>query len=1085
MRKSLKNSGIDIIGDVPWGTHFCQFYQTKEDLMDVLIPYFKAGLENNEFCMWVTSQPLDVEEAKEALKRVVPDVDVYLEKGQIEIIPYTHWYVKEGVFDSERVINGWVEKLNQALVKGYDGLRLTGNTFWLEKKDWNDFINYEKKVDSVIGKHQMMALCTYSLDRCNATEIIDVVSNHQFSLTKREGKWERIENSGRKRAEEVAVQAAKDWEQTFDAVPDLIAIIDTEYRVVRANRAMAARLEVTPEECVGETCYRVIHGTNEPPSFCPHKQLLKNGLEHTTEVCESCLGGYFLVSVSPLHDSEGKIIGSIYVARDITERKQAEKALMRSENEFRTLAENSPDMIVRFDRQKRHIYVNPAAAEPYGKPPEEIIDKTNSELGMDPEQVKLWERHYENVFTTRKPETMEFQYTSPKRKEYYFNTRIVPEFVDGEVTSVLAISRDVTDAKKAETELKEARDNLEELVKARTAELEKAYKSLKESENSLTEAQKMAHIGNWDWDLVTDEMYWSEEMYRIFGHTPREFGSSYSAILSRTYPDDRGYVDNAVKRALNGEPFSIDHRIISADGEDRVVHAQGEVVFDEKNSPIRMRGTVQDITERKKAEEKIETLADAVESSNDAIVTESLEGNITSWNKGAEQIYGYSAEEILGKNVSILEPDNIKGEIKQLIEKIKQGKRIRHYETLRLKKDGILINISITLSPIFDASGKLVAISAITRDITERQRAEEALRESEARLRRFYESNMIGVFYYNLDGSITDANDKFLEIVGYTREDLQAGRVKWDKMTPQEYRQLDEHAIAELKATGVNTPYEKEYIRKDGSRVPIIVGVATFDQACDEGIAFVLDITERKKVEETLENIEIARKKEIHHRIKNNLQVISSLLDLQAEKFNNRKCIKDSEVLEAFRESQDRVISMALIHEELYRGGGADTLNFSPYLEKLTESLFHTYRLGNIDVSLKMDLEENIFFDMDTAVPLGIIINELVSNSLKHAFPGGKKGNIQIKLRKEEKGKCKNSNGESKKESKRKSKIIGFTLTVSDNGVGIPENIDIGNPDTLGLQLITTLVDQLDGELELKRNNGTEFTIRFRVAEKL
>ena len=144
-----------------------------------------------------------------------------------------------------------------------------------------------------------------------------------------------------------------------------------------------------------------------------------------------------------------------------------------------------------------------------------------------------------------------------------------------------------------------------------------------------------------------------------------------------------------------------------------------------------MKGIVQDITERKKAEEKIQTLANAVESSNDAIVTESLEGIITSWNKGAEQIYGYSAEEILGKNISILEPDNLKGEIKQLIEKIKQGKKIQHYETLRLKKDGTIINVSITLSPVFDASGKLVAISAIVRDITERIKAEEALAKIE------------------------------------------------------------------------------------------------------------------------------------------------------------------------------------------------------------------------------------------------------------------------------------------------------------------------------------------------------------------
>ena len=162
--QNIRNSGIDIIGDVPWGTHFCQFYQTKADLMDILVPYFKAGLENNEFCMWVTSQPLGVEEAKEALRGAVPDLDIYVEKGQIEIIPYTDCYIKEDIFDAERVLNGWVEKLNQALVNGYDGLRLTGNISWLEKRDWNYFVNYEEEIDRIIGNYQMIALCTYFLD---------------------------------------------------------------------------------------------------------------------------------------------------------------------------------------------------------------------------------------------------------------------------------------------------------------------------------------------------------------------------------------------------------------------------------------------------------------------------------------------------------------------------------------------------------------------------------------------------------------------------------------------------------------------------------------------------------------------------------------------------------------------------------------------------------------------------------------------------------------------------------------------------------------------------------------------------------
>jgi two-component sensor histidine kinase len=193
-----------------------------------------------------------------------------------------------------------------------------------------------------------------------------------------------------------------------------------------------------------------------------------------------------------------------------------------------------------------------------------------------------------------------------------------------------------------------------------------------------------------------------------------------------------------------------------------------------------------------------------------------------------------------------------------------------------------------------------------------------------------------------------------------------------------------------LKATGTSIQFEKEYTRKDGSRVPVIVRAATFDQESDEGIAFVFDITERKKAEEALAKTEDARKKEIHQRIKNNLQVISSLLDLQAEKFN------DVNIIEAFRESQNRVLFMALIHEELYEGGGTDSLNFSEYIKKSAENLFQTYRLSGKNIHMYMELEDNLFFDMDTAVPLSIIVNELISNSLKHAFIGRDNGNSEF-----------------------------------------------------------------------------------------
>ncbi|MHC4719768.1 MAG: MEDS domain-containing protein, partial [Planctomycetota bacterium] len=226
MEEKARRTGIEIVGDVPWGTHFCQFYQTKDDLIDVLVPYFKAGLKNNEFCMWVTSEPLNVKDAKKALKKKVKGLDDYIKKGQIEILDYSQWYTKSGGFDSDRVLQGWVEKEKQALEKGFDGLRLTGNTFWLEEKDWRDFTNYEAAINSVIGQHRMLAVCTYCLDRCSATEVIDVVSNHEFAIIKGQGKWKVIESAAHKETMAVLRESEERFRKVAENIREVFWLYD-------------------------------------------------------------------------------------------------------------------------------------------------------------------------------------------------------------------------------------------------------------------------------------------------------------------------------------------------------------------------------------------------------------------------------------------------------------------------------------------------------------------------------------------------------------------------------------------------------------------------------------------------------------------------------------------------------------------------------------------------------------------------------------------------------------------------------------------------------------------------------------------
>ena len=200
MATAMRKTGIDVVGDVPWGTHFCLFYETRVDLLETLVSYCKAGFENQEFCLWVVAEPLTEEDARQALERTVPDLDRYLVDQSIEIVTARDWYLQGGTFDLNRVIRGWNEKLARASDRGYAGVRVTGDTAWLEKKDWKDFCEYEDSLNQAVAGQRLAVLCTYPLAACGAAEILDVVRTHQFAVTKRRGSWDVIETAGHKQA---------------------------------------------------------------------------------------------------------------------------------------------------------------------------------------------------------------------------------------------------------------------------------------------------------------------------------------------------------------------------------------------------------------------------------------------------------------------------------------------------------------------------------------------------------------------------------------------------------------------------------------------------------------------------------------------------------------------------------------------------------------------------------------------------------------------------------------------------------------------------------------------------------------------
>jgi C4-dicarboxylate-specific signal transduction histidine kinase len=253
MATEMRKTGIDVVGDVSaWGAHFCLFYETKEDLLDTLISYCKSGLESEEYCLWIVAEPLTIEEARAALKNAVPDLDRYFAGSRLEIVPARDWFLQGGGFDGKRLTASWYEKLASLSARGYPGMRITGDTTWLSKKEWTHFCDYEDGLNEVIGNQRLAVLCTYPLAACGAPQILDVVRTHQFVLARRHGNWDVLETATLKRAK--AELRGHNEELERRVVERTSALQEAQAELTRVSRLTT----------MGELAASIAHEVNQP-----------------------------------------------------------------------------------------------------------------------------------------------------------------------------------------------------------------------------------------------------------------------------------------------------------------------------------------------------------------------------------------------------------------------------------------------------------------------------------------------------------------------------------------------------------------------------------------------------------------------------------------------------------------------------------------------------------------------------------------------------------------------------------------------------------------------------------------------------
>jgi PAS domain S-box-containing protein len=248
----LRKLGIAGVEDLPWGSHICQVYSTQADLLEVLAPYFSEGLKSNEACLWITAEPLGIAAAKAALHGAVPQLDAFLASGQIEILDHREWYTHLGRFDGDRVRAGWLNKLETALGRGFDGLRLTGDTYWLAEDEFESFIEYEAKLAPVIASNRILAICSYSSEKFGMREIFDAIANHDFALIREHGRWDVFTSLARRRAAQSVKESEARLRATVEGVNEGILTLDETGTILFANSAALRMFGYAGSEVMGK-----------------------------------------------------------------------------------------------------------------------------------------------------------------------------------------------------------------------------------------------------------------------------------------------------------------------------------------------------------------------------------------------------------------------------------------------------------------------------------------------------------------------------------------------------------------------------------------------------------------------------------------------------------------------------------------------------------------------------------------------------------------------------------------------------------------------------------------------------------------
>jgi PAS domain S-box-containing protein len=629
------------------------------------------------------------------------------------------------------------------------------------------------------------------------------------------------------------VEAELRYGAVFDQSPDGILIIDSEGKIVDFNKAAHTDLGYSREE-FSKLSISDIDPVESPEEICASIEKTMREKKAEFEVTHRTKSGQLrnvLVITQTIFLSGRTVLHTIW--RDITEQKAAGKALMESEAKYRDLFENAGDAIFVLDSELRYVDVNRRGLDLLGYTREELLGR--QPFDFIPEEQRLHS-------------TVEFKKLKRGGSYENFEGRIFTKdgrCIDIEVSSTAIFSGGAFAG---------SRDIVRDITGRKRIE-----KALQQREESLARSQMIAHLGDWEWDIATNEVHWSDELYRIYGFEPHEIAPDYGLILARMHPGSKDEFMQAIDAALRQDRhFEMDYRFYRKDGSEAMLHTIGQVVRDVTGSPVRMFGIVQDITERKRTEERLLESEDRfhsifLQTLDGIMIADAATKRLIEANRAICTMLGYTPDEIIGLSIRDIHPAGDLPRVMSTLERQMRGDISLAEDVPMLKKNRSVFYADISAAVI--SLGGRQCLLGVFRDTTERKRAEEALRENEEKFSKMFRQAPLLITLSDIEtGRMIDVNDRYLEISGFSRDEVIGRSVLELGWISEEQRS---RMVRTLRERGRVSGMELSLRRGDGKTVVCLYSGETITVRGQRRLlSMAQDITERKWAEEALSRSE-------------------------------------------------------------------------------------------------------------------------------------------------------------------------------------------------------------------------------------